>query len=51
MKRKVGIKLAKYLESEGIKYYNEYSDAGWAYRFVINKDVNLHNDLLENFNL
>ena len=44
------LKLAKYLQEQKISYYNEFSDAGWAYRFVINKDIKLHNELLENFN-
>lgn len=47
---KATVKLAKYLESKGIKYYNEFSDRGWAYRFVINKDVETHNELLNDFN-
>jgi hypothetical protein len=45
------IELAKYLKSKGINYTNEYSDAGWAYRFVIGDKVEAHNKLLENFNL
>lgn len=48
---KATLNLAKYLESKKIAYSNEYSDAGWAYRFVINKSVETHNELLENFNL
>jgi len=48
---KATVKLAKYLESKGVKYSNEYSDAGWAYRFVINNKVENHNELLENFNV
>ena len=44
------IKLTEYLQEQKISYHNEFSDAGWAYRFVINKDVNTHNELLENFN-
>ena len=47
---KATVELAKYLENKEIKYYNEYSDAGWAYRFVINKDIESHNELLNNFN-
>ncbi len=45
------VELAKYLKAKNIEYYNEYSDAGWAYRFVINKDVNTHNNLLESFEM
>ena len=48
---KATLKLAKYLESKGIKYSNEYSDAGWAYRFVIDKKIEEHNELLNEFNL
>ena len=43
--------LAEYLKSKNIQYSNEYSDAGWAYRFVINKDVDTHNKLLEGFEM
>tara|TARA_R110000772_G_scaffold35637_4_gene85799 strand:+ start:19449 stop:20009 length:561 start_codon:yes stop_codon:yes gene_type:complete len=43
--------LAKYLTDKGIQFYNEYSDAGWAYRFVISKKVEDHNILLEKFEL
>jgi hypothetical protein len=46
---KATVELAKYLKSNDIKYYNEYSDAGWAYRFVINDKVENHNELLDNF--
>jgi hypothetical protein len=42
--------LRYYLDSKNISYTNEYSEAGWVYRFVINKDVKIHNDLLTNFN-
>ena len=48
---KANIKLTEYLQEQKISYYNEFSDAGWAYRFVINDTVKKHNDLLENFNL
>lgn len=44
-------KLSEYLESKGINFSNEFSDAGWVYRFVINKDVEIHNRLLEGFEL
>ena len=43
--------LAEYLKSKNIQYSNEYSDAGWVYRFVINKDVDTHNKLLEGFEM
>lgn len=48
---KATIKLAKYLDSKDVKYYNEYSDAGWVYRFVIGDKVENHNKILKNFNL
>lgn len=43
--------MKDYLNSKGIPFSNEFSDANWVYRFVINKPVEDHNDLLENFNL
>ena len=43
--------LAEYLKTKNISYNNEYSDAGWVYRFVINKDVDKHNKLLEGFEM
>ena len=45
------LKLAEYLKNKNINYYNEFSDACWAYRFVINKDIEFHNKLLTDFNL
>lgn len=48
---KVTKPLAEYLKSKKINFYNEFSDAGWAYRFVINKDLNVHNELLNNFEM
>jgi hypothetical protein len=44
-------KLGDYLKSKKVSYSNEYSDAHWVYRFVINKDVTDHNTLLNNFEL
>jgi hypothetical protein len=43
--------LAKYLKENGIEYTNEFSDAGWAYRFCINRNVEEHNEILENFEI
>lgn len=43
--------LRDYLETNNIEYSNEFSDAGWVYRFVINKDVEIHNKLLKEFTL
>ena len=48
---KANLEMANYLQEKKISYYNEFSDAGWAYRFVINKDVKKHNELLKNFNI
>lgn len=42
-------KLSKYLVNKGIAFNNEFSDAAWVYRFVINKDVEKHNQLLKEF--
>lgn len=42
-------KVSKYLRNKGIEFSNEFSDAGWVYRFVINKDIETHNKLLEEF--
>ena len=33
-------KLQQYLNKNNIEFYNEYSDAGWVYRFVISKSAN-----------
>ena len=41
--------LAIYLQNKNINYSNEFSDAGWVYRFKINKSIEQHNDLLNNF--
>ena len=43
--------LSEYLDSKNINYTNEFSEAGWVYRFVINSEVKNHNKLLENFNI
>jgi len=43
--------LSEYLKSKKIGYSNEFSDAGWVYRFVINQDVKIHNQLLTDFNI
>jgi hypothetical protein len=43
--------LKNYLDSLKISFKNEFSEAGWVYRFVINKDVKIHNNLLNNFNI
>ena len=47
--QEIAKELATYLKSKNIEYSNEYSDAGWVYRFKINKSIELHNELLANF--
>jgi hypothetical protein len=42
--------LINYLTEKNIEFKNEFSQAGWVYRFVINKDINTHNELLTNLN-
>ena len=43
--------LEIYLKKEGVKFTNEFSEAGWVYRFVINKDIEVHNNLLNKLEL
>lgn len=43
--------IGTYLDSNGIRFNAEFSDAGWVYRFVINKDVKIHNKLLSNLSI
>lgn len=45
----VAKQLHDFLNSIGIKFRNEWSDAGWVYRFVIGKPVEVHNELLTKF--
>lgn len=40
-----------HLDSLGVKYDNEFSEAGWVFRFVINKDVEFHNEVLEKYEI
>lgn len=47
--KEVAVQLHEYLKSNGIKYTNEFSEAGWVYRFVIKQDVKVHNRLLNDF--
>lgn len=47
----IALQLHEYLKNNNIKYSNEYSEAGWVYRFKINKSVTEHNTLLNNFNI
>jgi hypothetical protein len=46
---KVAKELHEYLKGKSIQFKNEWSDAGWVYRFVINSGVEIHNQLLLNF--
>jgi len=39
-------KLETLLKSKGIKFYNEYSDACWVYRYLISGNYIDHNNLL-----
>ena len=41
--------LSNYLNSKNINFKNEFSEAGWVYRFCINKNFELHNELLTEF--
>jgi len=41
--------LSNYLKSKNIAFKNEFSEAGWVFRFCINKNVELHNQLLNDF--
>ena len=42
--------LADYLKSKGVIYSNEWSDAGWVYRFVLKgTNVDFNNYLLKEF--
>jgi hypothetical protein len=41
--------MAKYLQSNGIPYANEFSEAGWVLRFKIGISKQAHENLLANF--
>jgi len=43
--------LSDYLKSKKIDFTNEFSEAGWVYRFLINKGVSTHNYLLSEFKI
>ena len=47
----VAKELSKYLQANNVDYKNQWSDAGWVYRFLINKKVEFHNELLNNFKI
>lgn len=49
--KEVHNELASYLKTKNIEFKNEFSEAGWVYRFVINKDITIHNNLLTNLEL
>ena len=42
-------RMRKFLDQKGIPYHNEYSDAKWVYRFVININKDIHEALLGEF--
>jgi hypothetical protein len=43
--------LDKYLKSINVNYQNEFSEAGWVYRFLIKQSIEKHNELLTNFEM
>lgn len=43
-------KMKQFLKSEDIPYTNEFSDARWVFRFVLNIDKNIHRNIIEKFN-
>ena len=45
------LSIGKYLKENNITFKNETSEAGWVTRLVIKKDIQIHNNLLENYNL
>lgn len=42
-------KMNEFLKSEKIHYNNEYSEAGWVYRYKFNLDIGKTNELLKKF--
>jgi len=43
-------KMKNYLDEKEIPYTNEFSDAKWVFRFVININKDIHRKLLNEFN-
>lgn len=43
-------KLSNYLLKEGIPFKNEFSNAKWVYRFIINLQKDIHEKILNSFN-
>ena len=41
--------MKKFLNEQGIMFKNEFSDAGWVYRFKINASKPVHINILNNF--
>lgn len=41
--------LSRFLTDRKVPFSNEWSDAGWVYRFKIGKDIELNNKLLTEF--
>ena len=44
------VKMTSFLDRKEIPYSNEFSDARWVYRFVININKDVHKNLLNIFN-
>lgn len=42
-------KMAVYLKSKSIPFTNEYSDARWVFRFVLNINKDIHKEILNSF--
>jgi hypothetical protein len=41
--------MSNYLKSKGLQFKNEYSDAGWVFRYKFNMPIQQINELLESF--
>ena len=49
--KEVAKELALYLNTKGVNFSNEWSEARWVYRFVIKQGVEKHNELLSKFEI
>lgn len=43
-------KMANYLRSKNIPFSNEFSNARWVFRFVLNINKDIHKEILKSFN-
>ena len=43
-------KMTEYLKQKSIPFKNEFSDARWVFRFVLNLDKTKHDLILKSFN-